>query len=130
LFIFIDPVLSFGWEGVHVYTFNPCEVETIRALREVIFSIVEANIKEEDNILTQNHLVDKVFTSFNKNQIYYSNGIAVDIGDKVNIQLNVTISHNFCLDQIINLQKKIYDDILELTGCEVTEIKVKIKNFI
>lgn len=113
-----------------MYTFNPCEMETSRALREVIFSIVEANIKEEKNISAQNHIVDKVFTSIYKNSAYYSNGIFVDIGEKVNIQINVTITHNFCLNDILNLQKKIYNDILELTGCEVSEINVKVKNFL
>jgi uncharacterized alkaline shock family protein YloU len=110
-------------------TFNPYEIETSRALREIIFSIVEANIKEENNIMTQNHIVNKVFTSFNKNTAYYSNGISVDVGERVMIQINVIISQNFCLNQIINLQNKIYNDVLELTGCEVTEINVKIKSF-
>lgn len=111
--------------------FFPSKYETVRALREVILSIVETNLNETKYIEPFNQMVDKVFSSFQKT-IYFSNGIYVGLIDEqiiVRISVNVYRAHSLVND-LLDLQKRIYDDVYELTGYKLNSIHIKVRSVI
>jgi uncharacterized alkaline shock family protein YloU len=105
--------------------------ETIRALREVILSIVETNLQEANHIEQHNQIVEKVFSSFQKT-VYVSKGIHVEI---VNNQIIVKLTVNVYLgssmmNDLLELQKRIYDDVFQLIGYKLHSIHIKVRNIV
>jgi uncharacterized alkaline shock family protein YloU len=105
--------------------------ETVRALREVILSIVETNLQEANNIEQHNQIVKKVFSSFQKT-IHVSKGINVEFKDD---QINVKLTVNCCngksmIHELLKLQKQIYDDVLQLIGYKLNSIDISVKSII
>jgi uncharacterized alkaline shock family protein YloU len=105
--------------------------ETIRALREVIHSVVETNLQEANHIEQHNQFVEKVFSSFQKT-VYVSKGIHVEI---VNNQILVKLTVNVFLgssmmNDLLELQKRIYDDVFQLIGYKLHGIHIKVRNII
>lgn len=105
--------------------------ETIRALREVILSIVETNLQESNYIEPHNQIVEKVFSSFQKT-VYVSKGINVEIKDnQIIVKLTVNCYQgSSMLNDLIELQKQIYDDVFQLIGCKLNAIHIKVKKYI
>jgi uncharacterized alkaline shock family protein YloU len=105
--------------------------ETIRALREVILSVVETNLQEANHIEQHHQIVEKVFSSFQKT-VYVSKGIHVEI---VNNQIIVKLTVNVYLgssmmNDLLELQKRIYDDVFQLIGYKLHCIHIKVRNIV
>jgi uncharacterized alkaline shock family protein YloU len=109
----------------------PRKMETNRALREVILSIVESNLKEAPHVVPNHQIVEKVFTSFQR-AVYFSNGIYVELSDEeITIRISVNVSRECSLVRDLNdLQERIYLDIFQLTGLKVSAINILVKNII
>lgn len=103
--------------------------ETVRALREVILSIVETNLQEANYIEQHNQIVEKVFSSFQKT-VYVSKGINVEIKDnQIIVKLTVNCYHgSSMINDLMKLQKRIYDDVFQLIGCKLNAIHIKVKS--
>jgi uncharacterized alkaline shock family protein YloU len=102
--------------------------ETVRALREVILSIVETNLQEVNHIEQHKQIVEKVFSSFQKT-VYVSKGINVVIKDE-QIIVKITVNcyqGSSMINELIKLQKQIYDDVFQLIGCKLNAIHIKVK---
>lgn len=107
------------------------KMETVRALREIIITIIETNLLEERNIKSHNQLVGEVISSFHK-KLYYSNGIYVNMKEKqIFIQLTLDVfNKDSIMNDLMKLQKRIYQDVQQLTGIKVSSIDIKIKKII
>lgn len=103
--------------------------ETKRALREIIFTIIETNILDMENIELQNQLVEKILTSFQK-KVYFSKGMFVElVNDKLNILIIVNVKGvSTIITDLIQLQKMIVKDVQKLTGIKLTAINIKVNN--
>jgi uncharacterized alkaline shock family protein YloU len=105
--------------------------ETIRALREVIHSVVETNLQEANYIKQHNQFVEKVFSSFQKT-VYVSKGIHVEIENNqivVKLTVNVFLGSSL-MNDLLELQKRIYDDVFQLIGYKLHGIHIKVRNII
>lgn len=105
--------------------------ETVRALREVILSIVETNLQEANHIEQHTQIVEKVFSSFQKS-VYVSKGIHVEIlDDQLFVKLTVNLYQgSSMINDLIELQKRIYEDVFQLTGCKLNGIHIKVKSIL
>lgn len=123
-----------------MYHFYPTKTETVRALKEIILTIVETNLLDAINIKPQRQYVRKkvspffteeMLTSFQK-RMFITNGIYVEIENhQIFIQLTVNVKQvNTFMDDIKKLQKQIYEEVKEITGFNVSAIDIKVKNLI
>lgn len=106
-------------------------METKRALREIMLSIIETNILESNNVELQNQFVEKFLTSFQK-KLYFSKGIYVELYDDnviIHIILNV-YNPATMLNDLLELQKQIVKDVEQLTGIKIKAINIKVKNIL
>jgi uncharacterized alkaline shock family protein YloU len=106
--------------------------ETIRALREIILTIVQTNLQETNEIEANNKMTERLFTSFKKS-VFSSNGIQVGISEEliiVKISVNIYEKTTSIVNLISKLQQRIYDDVKELTGCMVHQIFIKVNKII
>lgn len=105
--------------------------ETVRALREVILSIVETNLQEANHIEQHPQIVEKVFSSFQKS-VYVSKGIQVEIlDDQIFVKLTVNLYQgSSMINDLIELQKRIYDDVFQLIGYKLNGIHIKVKSIL
>jgi uncharacterized alkaline shock family protein YloU len=106
-------------------------METKRALREIMLSIIETNLLESNNVDLQNQFVEKFLTSFQK-KIYFSNGIYVELYDDNVIILLILNVYNpeTMLNDLFQLQKQIVKDVEQLTGIKIKAINIKVKNIL
>jgi uncharacterized alkaline shock family protein YloU len=131
-FIYFSHCHTFRMERTHTmekfYTYKD---ETIRALREVIHSVVETNLQEANYIKQHNQFVEKVFSSFQKT-VYVSKGIHVEIENNqivVKLTVNVFLGSSL-MNDLLELQKRIYDDVFQLIGYKLHGIHIKVRNII
>jgi uncharacterized alkaline shock family protein YloU len=105
--------------------------ETVRALREVILTIVETNLQETNHIEQHNQIVEKVFSSFQKS-VYVSKGIHVVImNDEIKVKLTINLYHGrSMINDLVELQKRIYDDVFQLLGYKLHTIHIKVKSIL
>jgi uncharacterized alkaline shock family protein YloU len=105
--------------------------ETVRALREVILSIVETNLQDTNHMEQHNQIVEKVFSSFQKT-VYVSKGIHVEIKDEqISVKLTVNLYQgSSMMDDLIELQNRIYDDVFQLLGYKLNAIHIKVKSIL
>lgn len=109
----------------------PIEIETVRALREIIFTIAETNLNEEECIESNHQFVEKVISTFQK-KVYSSNGIYVEfIENQFTLRLTVNVfQSNSIVKNLFELQKKIFNDVYRMTGFKITSINIFVKNII
>jgi uncharacterized alkaline shock family protein YloU len=105
--------------------------ETVRALREVILTIVETNLQETNYIEPHNQIVEKVFSSFQKS-VYVSKGIHVEImNDEIKVKLTINLYHgSSMISDLVGLQQRIYDDVFQLLGYKLHTIHIKVKSIL
>lgn len=105
--------------------------ETVRALREVILTIVETNLQETNHIEPHNQIVEKVFSSFQKS-VYVSKGIHVEImNDEIKVKLTINLYHGCSMiSDLVGLQQRIYDDVFQLLGYKLHTIHIKVKSIL
>jgi uncharacterized alkaline shock family protein YloU len=105
--------------------------ETVRALREVILSIVETNLQEANQLTLHKQIVGKVFSSFQKT-VYVSKGIQVEMVDeRIIVRLTVNLYQgSSMINDLLELQNRIYDDVFQLIGYKLTSIHIKVKSIL
>lgn len=123
-----------------MYHFYPNKTETVRALKEIILTIVETNLLDAINIEPQRLFVwrkgssffpEEVLSSFQR-KVFITNGIYVEIENgQIFIQLTVNVRQvETIIEDIKMLQKRIHEEVKEITGLKVAFIDIKVKNII
>ncbi|WP_442599369.1 Asp23/Gls24 family envelope stress response protein [Neobacillus sp. D3-1R] len=114
-----------------MYHFYPEKTETVRALKEIILTIVETNLSEMPNIEPHRQYMEEVLSSFQR-KVILTNGIYVEMENSlIYIQLTVNVrSVDMFMNDIQELQKRIYEEVKDIIGFNVSSINIKVKYLI
>lgn len=102
----------------------PVTSDTIYAARSIIKAIVEANIKEREEMCSLDGYLSKRFSS-----VWKSNDIKINLENKsVYIKFNLQLQncHNV-IDAVCKLQQQIIEEIVHLTGLNVKKVDISIE---